>query len=405
VLDWRDGVVLIAGGGALALAGLLAWQAGLGEQLPPGCGRGSGCEQVLTSRYARLFGLPVGLFAVIGYLGLLVGWIAMRYRAAAVRPGGGGDATHAAAASAEADPGRAAVGVVFLAAGALAGALWFTGLQLFVLKAVCGYCLVDHALGVLAAGVALPAAWRLARPNRPACAAAAAVAVLLISTAAGVQHAQHTPAHVSLLDGRIAFDIAGQPHRGPADSPRRVMMLFDYACPHCRDVHQVVRNGTAERPAMLMVWLPVSIWPGCNDMFTSMGERFAHSCELAELALAVHAIDRQAFFTFDRWLFDWPGDGPRDLAAARARAGELVGDAALQRELNSGRPGEALQRNIDVFRAIAEAGGARIVPTLLLGDQPVRILTGGVDQFDQVESLLDADFSSDGTSGGSGASR
>jgi len=54
VLDWRDGVVLIAGGGALALAGLLAWQAGLGEQLPPGCGRGSGCEQVLTMHVAGI---------------------------------------------------------------------------------------------------------------------------------------------------------------------------------------------------------------------------------------------------------------------------------------------------------------------------------------------------------------
>ena len=63
----------IAAGLALFLASLSFSQAGL----PPGCGDGSGCADVLTSRWSTVLGLPVSLPAAVVYLAMLAStvWI------------------------------------------------------------------------------------------------------------------------------------------------------------------------------------------------------------------------------------------------------------------------------------------------------------------------------------------
>src|SRR3989304_4321163 len=56
----------------LALAGffvsfyLWLWKLGVGGS--PACGPGGGCECVQTSPWAMIFGIPVALFGVVGYL-------------------------------------------------------------------------------------------------------------------------------------------------------------------------------------------------------------------------------------------------------------------------------------------------------------------------------------------------
>src|SRR5687767_10958571 len=53
----------------MALTGYLTWAAFSGGAVQ-GCSAGSGCDIVLTSRWATLFGLPTSLWGLLGYAAL-----------------------------------------------------------------------------------------------------------------------------------------------------------------------------------------------------------------------------------------------------------------------------------------------------------------------------------------------
>ena len=112
---------------ALALAGLgisayLSYNH-LAGTAPACVGGAGGCETVQLSRYSEVLGVPVALIGVSGYAAMLL--------AALVR-----------------DARAAALGV-FLAATAALYSAYLTYLELFVIRAICQWC-VASALVVLA---------------------------------------------------------------------------------------------------------------------------------------------------------------------------------------------------------------------------------------------------------------
>jgi uncharacterized membrane protein len=124
----------------LALAGLLVatylWLYKIGVIGVLQCGTG-GCEAVQASRYAVLFGVPVAFIGVAGYAVLLgVGLVG-------VQPGFAADR-------------RVALLLAALATAGFAFALYLTAIELFVLHAICRWCVVSAliitAIWVLALG-------------------------------------------------------------------------------------------------------------------------------------------------------------------------------------------------------------------------------------------------------------
>jgi uncharacterized membrane protein len=109
----------------LALVGffvaLYLWLHALGFGGALKCGAAGGCETVQTSKWAVLFGLPVALYGVIGYLAILV--VAL----AALRPGALGQRGWNALLAA-----LATIGFVFT--------LYLTYVELFVIHAICRWC-------------------------------------------------------------------------------------------------------------------------------------------------------------------------------------------------------------------------------------------------------------------------
>jgi uncharacterized membrane protein len=130
--------------GVLAAAGLLisaylTWVHF--AQVAPVCVGGSGgCETVQSSRYATVLGVPVAVLGIIGYAGLLF---------SAVLRGELG----------------VYLGFLFALVGTLFSA-YLTYLEVFVIHAICQWCVASAAIMVAALICAALAAWRLTKNER-----------------------------------------------------------------------------------------------------------------------------------------------------------------------------------------------------------------------------------------------
>jgi uncharacterized membrane protein len=130
--------------GVLAAAGLLlsaylTWVHF--AQVAPVCVGGSGgCETVQSSRYATVLGVPVAVLGLVGYTGLL--FSAVLWGELGVY-----------------------LGFLFALVGTLFSA-YLTYLELFVIHAICQWCVASAAIMVAALICAALAAWRLTRNER-----------------------------------------------------------------------------------------------------------------------------------------------------------------------------------------------------------------------------------------------
>jgi len=255
-------IVLLAA--ALAISFYLVRLSFLGGSAA-GCGPESGCGEVLKSRWSVLFGVPVGLFGagVYGFLlccAVLLGGVTRGQRRLEV---------------------MASVAVV-------AGALWFAGVQLWVLKAFCPWCGAAHASAT--AGVV--ALWWARRrggglvpdPLVPAFMAVSLVAVAgmalvqsfgpapeRIQQAASGEAVVASDRGVALYGGQVRFDPASLPSIGVTPSGLTTVALTDFTCPHCRELHRTLEQLADERPGQFnTVLLPAAFEPGAREIHRLM---------------------------------------------------------------------------------------------------------------------------------------
>ena len=130
----RQAIVLLALVGLLVATYLWLYKIGVLGELK--CGTGS-CEYVQTSRFAELLGVPVAFYGVAGYATLLVvGLATLEGPFAADR--------------------RLTVLLAALATMGFAFTLYLTYVELFVLHAICRWCVASAAImtGIWIAAVA-----------------------------------------------------------------------------------------------------------------------------------------------------------------------------------------------------------------------------------------------------------
>ncbi len=373
---WVRIVMAIFSLGAMLIAGyLFAVSSVIGGQ-PVGCGQGSGCSEVLTSRWSQVFGVPVTVPAAFTYLLLFV---------CALRP--------EAFAS-----GLGRWVVRFSASLLVLAAIWFVGLQGFYLGAWCPWCLVEHVLGLFLAatvffGLGTSQRNMSAVPNdsSPETAAhqksgrlatsisafgCAALAFLILIAAQIWGPFEATPAgrlsgtggqtegeglgrQVSLLDGKLQLSLSQVPVMGNPQAKHLLVMLFDYCCPHCQTTHGYLREAVKQRPEDLaVILLPMPLNSKCNPHWKNDEPRFAESCELAKLALAMHAVDPEKFGHFDDWLFE--SEEPRTLAEARQQAASVVGSEELESSLSQSDLDVQIRRNVDAYH-LSQAGRIPVI--------------------------------------------
>ncbi|MCC7204853.1 MAG: thioredoxin domain-containing protein [Phycisphaeraceae bacterium] len=250
-----------------------------------GCAAGSSCDQVLRNSASRWLGVPVAGLALLSYLAVLALLVAPARRFAHI------------------------VWALILALGltAIAAAIWFTGLQLFSLHAICPWCMAAHLLGLLTGTLILAAV--LSHPNlrRPrvliAAAVLAAVGLTLLiggqqlmpSATYAVLATSPTPApapadpilagaqrtaasnalpqlnlgpndplatlfaptkitagydtgigpdrRLRIPDAAEPIDPRRMPILGSPDAKHLLILFFDYTCNHCRQLHHQLERA------------------------------------------------------------------------------------------------------------------------------------------------------------------
>src|SRR5208283_2433301 len=265
---------------AILGAGYLAWLA-IHNGPAAGCGPESGCNKVLQSRWAYWLDLPVSVPAVLVYLALLGATVLLQKKTSP-------------------DDQRGSWAAIIILSVIVAGAaLWFVGLQVFVIKAFCKFCLTAHACGFAAALLCLKNIPLAADPDTPmwstgsgkrgvprqailslvliglAGVAALAGGQVLVQkqrnvvkvlpvakiTAASMSTNHSTPQALgspsvnqpaspnarliaprtlSLYSNQFVIKLDDVPMIGSPDAPHIIVCFLDYTCTHCRALHPIL---------------------------------------------------------------------------------------------------------------------------------------------------------------------
>lgn len=349
----------------LLLAAWMLFHSLSGGQLA-GCGAGSACDGVMHSPWAYVLGgVPVSLPAALIYVLLILCVLFL-----------GGDSSEASSLD------RLIRILLLVLAGCLVGAaLWFSGLQLFVLHAFCKYCTLLHILGCAIAAIIL-----IAFHDRSA----------WLSFAAGLAAA----AVFAFVQARTPHDAVYDSGRSDADLPAfadgevpmlgeggtALTLLFDFQCTHCRRLHRILPELLEKSGGAFRIRLcPVPLSSACNPYIPASGiDRFAGSCPLTRCALAVWYARPDAYAAYWDYLLG-EGDPQAFIPPAEAEqcARALLGgdfDAAL----TDPRIEAALRKAEELFGRTS-AGGKGGVPRLIAAQ---RWLVPETDSADELLELI-----------------
>jgi uncharacterized membrane protein len=409
---------------AAAMAGsmYLAWAA-LSSQSMPGCGPESGCDEVLNSRWARLFGIPVSLGALLVYGTLAAATIGFSPNTSPTIQK------------------RVRALAFFAAMLTLIAALWFIGVQLLAVRAFCPYCTIVHACGSAASLlilVKLPLVAPRHRARQPQVETllshAAAVRLILAATLAvallglgqsvhqpeslvsravsgasapqiapaaeptrsdreipdqsSFHHDQTPPATTSrtlrLHGDTFEFNLDEVPLIGPADAPHVVVNLFDYTCRHCRVLHGFLMEAQQTFTGLLaIVSLPAPLDPDCNSLVPRHLPDHTNACTYARIGLAVGRADPAQREAFDAWMF--APQRPPTPDEARERAIALVGSEAFAHATNDPWIDRQLERYTRLYALNYHHSRISRLPQLMIG---TNIVAGDFRRVEQLYHLL-----------------
>jgi uncharacterized membrane protein len=381
---------------ALGISMFLAWTSWTGGAVP-GCGPESQCDKVLGSKWGYVFGLPVSVVAAMVYLAA----IGMTLQKVV--------------------PWKQ---LLVVSVTIILAAIWFVGLQVIPLGALCKFCLVAHAAGVTAAVILIrgnPMPKRTwAKPIRLAAVLVAALVIAQMvspepapvqvkngvsgpdaqasspgtppliqgSNVAGMgftstNQVASVPAF-SILQGQFTLNLTQVPVTGPVNAPKKMVKLFDFTCHHCRDLHHLLKPVQQKYGEELaVVSLPMPLDAKCNRFMRSTPSAHINACEYARLSLAVFYAEPKAFHDYADWLF--APARPPEVDAAREHAAELIGRERLIAMLADPRVDDQIQRNVEIYAASSRAGRSSAMPQMIF---PAGASIGAVSDLRQLEKIL-----------------
>ena len=321
----------------------------------PGCGPKSACDAVTSSRWSRLGPLPVAAPGTLLYLFILAATLA--------RP---------------AIPSLQSTANFILpltAALALGCALWFTALQLLVIRKLCLYCTLTHAAASVGSILIL---FSIPSPGSTPILAGIACALLFITLQILIRPKQYqlTPAaeipvitpqtgpapspspspalppsdSVSLLAGRVQLSRADWPLVGSASAPQTIALLFDITCTECRELYCTILQATREDQTFSVLAIPIPMHPACNPTVCKTKNPNPEACDFARLYLALWHTDPATYRKCETWLLG--RSTLPSLMEARSHATRLLGASRLTLALTDPMLETRLRSAVNIYTTL-----------------------------------------------------
>jgi uncharacterized membrane protein len=390
---WWRWMFTILNVSALILSVILSWHHLNGGAMI-GCNGSSSCDDVLSSQWSMIAGvLPISGLAVGTYLTLFA-------------------ASFFIGPSVEVPIQQLAWSSMLILAGSIAGcAIWFTIVQKWMIGKFCIYCMSIHSIGLILTALIIWKAIKEINNNlkdspvhnfpilqkifphinqnilRPMNVLGKVLIGLVLAGVLVVFQISFTPSTI-YSDGKSqeiisVLDYNTVPIVGSPDAPYVVTLLFDYQCSHCQKIHLLLDETILRYKGKLAFALcPVPLNSHCNPYIPKDVDVFKNSCELAKIGLAVWLAKREAYSTFENWMYTFTeGDSwrPRNLEAARAKAVELVGQARFDIAWTDPWIEKYLQTSIMIYSKTLNNGNGGI-PKMIYGSQWVIAEPRNVDE-------------------------
>ena len=183
-----------------------------------------------------------------------------------------------------------------------------------------------------------------------------------------------------VLGGAAELNAYDYPVVGSYESEHLIVKLFDYTCPHCREMHHHlddVQMAAPDQIGVLMLAVPLN--SACNPHVSGNSPKHKEACHYAALSLAVWQIDRAKFPEYHDWLMT--DDYPPSVAVAKAQAAALVGEQLLEQRLAD----PALWQRLAIGPKVYGLAKAGVIPKLLL---PKVMITGNATTRDDLFEML-----------------
>jgi thiol-disulfide isomerase/thioredoxin len=200
-------------------------------------------------------------------------------------------------------------------------------------------------------------------------------------TIAGSATKPSTQRSPSLQVNRLTIDANDWPILGSGDAQHRLVLLFDYTCPHCRREHLLLQQARQRYGNQIaFVAIPVPLEPACNPAVERAGPGNTNSCSYDRYAIAVFLADPSRFEEYHKRIME--GARPPSIEQTRQIAEKLVTPEAFAAALANPAVEKHIKASVELYRE-ARAGQ---LPKLVL---PTIIVHGEIAPLQRLSELLE----------------
>ena len=337
-----------------------------------GCGGEGGCADVLGSEWSQWFGIPVSAVSAVFYLGV----IGLTFKLS--KP------------------------LLTMAAILLIGAaVWFMGLQVFVIKSFCPWCFSTHMVGFATAAAIL---WKVRAKIKPT---VVFVPVLLILGLAlgqvyGPKPDTYEVTSESKLEKRkeVKEQVAGEgrlitfrtpdgkavktyrlgsvPFIGSPDAKHFLVKYFDYTCGSCEEMEGDLEALLQVYPKEIgVILMPAPLNRACNPYLPQGIHDHQDACELARLGLAAWRAQPESFKEAHKILFQRPIHSPE---SARIELEILIPSVKLDAALKGPWVDQSLKANLQDYQLLSSRD-LKMPKLMITGSKTMHGLVGSPDEF------------------------